>query len=260
MTIHLKNIRHLAKISFFLNKLPNIKYKINLSTKNIKKIYKYLFFAFDLFIEIYKISNKKISEKKKINLLINIRDLNNKYIFTHNDAVIIFKKINKIKSHNNQKGGSMYFLSDLEDKYKSSIAFPLEIISMTNSSISYVCSMIISTLGFPPFSIPPVSAVFIIPKNLLRLTKYLLILQNLLINVSRQDWSIVIKNGLSFFPQFLITQNQLETQLININKILKMANDTFSKIDEIEHEASDMMREMHNKKMLLKKGLEKYSK
>ena len=118
----------------------------------------------------------------------------------------------------------IFFLSDLEDKYGSSLSIPLEIISSSNSMISYFCSMLATTFGYPPFSIPPYSLALFFPKLILRFSHLFLTGYNMFINISRRNWGVVIKNGLSSFPQFLITENQVTTQLLAVKRTLKMLN------------------------------------
>ena len=256
---HKQNIDNLKKILDFLNKLPDIEYKFSLKKKKLLNIYKSFFYIIDILQFMFYIKKKQISEKKKRKKMLKIKDLEGNYIFTKQDIEEIYPHLNNLDIFFSifKGGGNMlYYFSDLEDKYGTKATVAFEIISSINSNIAYICSMIVSTLGYPPFSVPPMSLSIFVPKLIIRCTKYFFIGYNLCLNISRKNWSIVIKNLLSSFPQFLITENAISTQLISINKILKSINVTFEELSSFS--IDNLLGQNDKKRNALMKQLKKY--
>lgn len=210
---HKKNIKNLTYIISFLNSINDK--KIPASSKEIKKIYESQFYIANTLLYIFGVLNRPITISDKKKIIKKIKDPDNRYIFNESDLNHLIKF---------QRGGSFFFLEDLEKSIGPKFSIVLQMVSMFNETMSYFCAMTVAFLRLPPFSLPPISPVLSIPKLLLKLVKLFFIGSNIFINLFRRNWVIVIRSGVASFGQFMITQNAVGTQLHLANQTLKIIN------------------------------------
>ena len=95
------------------------------SKKDIKKIYESQFYIANTLLYILNVLSKSINLKKKKNLIRKIKDPNNIYIFSEYETDNLIKNI--------QKGGSIFFLEDLENIIGPKFSIALQMVIETAS-------------------------------------------------------------------------------------------------------------------------------
>lgn len=247
MASHQENIKNLRNIVIYLNSLNEIKTKIPSDKSNIKDLYRGILYVINTIIFIVKtLKRKDINLEKKTHIISRIKDKRGDKIFTIIETNRLVNNFVKqtggtIPSDNPIKHDSwIYFIGDLENRIGLMATLPLEILSSFNSFASFICAMITSTLGYPPFSWPPISLVVSLPKLILRISKLLILFGNIFLNISRRRWSTVVKNGLALFPQFLIMENAASTQIIGVNRILALVNKVLNKVPSKDKWGSEL--------------------